>query len=136
MLCDLKFFIPDVVAYFNNKIRQYKELEKSGKFVSTDWLAKANNLQNLVDELVWLYGNPPSDNIRFDYLYWEAGAGVAYANMTIDEITEIFKDGFWSCLLEDKQQRALGEYHLSDLSQDILNHFRKAGRLEEIQSAD
>lgn len=134
MVYDLKFFIPAIVAYFNDKIRQYRELEKSGKFADVEWDTKANNLQNLVDELNWLYGDAASNGVRFDYLYWESNANIVYGDMSINEIAEAFKDGYWSCLLEDGQQRILGEYYLSEASQEILNSFRKNGRLDKIQS--
>ena len=127
------YHIPDVVVYFNNKIKTYKELLASEKFFSVDWQKKIDALQYLIDELVSLYGNPPSNNLRFDSLVWCSDKALITKDFTVNEVADSLANGIWYCLPVSGFD---GRYFLSEESQDTLNFFRKAGRLEEIENAD
>lgn len=127
------YHIPDVVVYFNSKIKTYKELLASEKFFSVDWQKKIDTLQYLIDELVSLYGNPPSNNLRFDSLVWCSDKALITKDFTVNEVADSLANGIWYCLPVSGFD---GRYFLSEESQDTLNYFRKAGRLEEIENAD
>ena len=125
--------IPDAVVYFNGKIKTYKELLASEKYFSVDWQndwqKKIYELQYLIDELVSLYGNPPSNNLRFDSLVWCSDKALITKDSTIDEITDSLANGIWYCVPESGFD---GRYFLSEESQDTLNNLREFGELEEI----
>ena len=125
--------IPDVVVYFNNKIKTYKELLVSEKHFSADWQKKINALQYLIDELVSLYGNPPSNNLRFESLVWCSDKALITKDFTVNEITDSLANGIWYCVPESGFD---GRYFLSEESQDTLNNLREFGKLEEIVNAD
>ena len=121
--------IPDVVVYFNNKIKKYKEIDSKGNFKSVNWQEKIYKLQYLIDELVSLYGNPPSNNLRFDSLVWCSDKALITKDFTVNEITDSLANGIWYCVPESGFD---GRYFLSEESQDTLNNLRKFGKLEEI----
>lgn len=98
--------------------------------VSIDRIYK---LQYLIDELVSLYGNPPSNNLRFDSLVWCSDKALITKDSTIDEITDSLANGIWYCVPESGFD---GRYFLSEESQDTLNNLREFGELEEIVNAD
>ena len=123
------YYIPDAIVYFNNKIKKYKELLVSEKYFFIDWQKKINALQYLIDELVSLYGNPPSNNLRFDSLVWCSDKALVTKDFTVNEVTDSLAKGIWYCLPVSGFD---GRYFLSEESQDILNSFRELGRLEEI----
>lgn len=129
----LGYYIPDVVVYFNNRIKSYKEINSQGNFKSVDWKEKIYSLQYLINELVSLYGNPPSNNLRFESLVWCSDKAMITKDLTVNEIADALNDGIWYCLPVSGFD---GRYFLSEESQATLNQLRKAGRLEEIQSAD
>ena len=121
--------IPDAIVYFNNKIKTYKELLVSEKYFSVDWQKKINALQYLIDELVSLYGNPPSNNLRFESLVWCSNKALITKDFTVNEITDSLADGIWCCVPESGFD---GRYFLSEESQNTLNSLRELGKLEEI----
>ena len=121
--------IPDVVVYFNNKIKTYKELLVSEKYFSVDWQKKMNALQYLIDELVSLYGNPPSNNLRFDSLVWCSDKALITKDFTVNEITDSLANGIWYCV---PASDFAGQYFLSEESQNTLNSLRELGKLEEL----
>ena len=123
------YYIPDAIVYFNNKIKKYKEIDLQGKFKSVDWQEKIYKLQYLIDELVSLYGNPPSNNLRFDSLVWCSDKALITKDFTVNEITDSLANGIWYCVSESGFD---GRYFLSEESQDTLNNLRKFGKLEEI----
>lgn len=123
------YYIPDAIVYFNNKIKTYKKLLVSEKFFSVDWQKKIDALQYLIDELVSLYGNPPSNNLRFDSLVWCSDKALINKDFTVNEVTDSLAKGIWYCLPVSGFD---GRYFLSEESQDILNSLRELGRLEEI----
>ena len=123
------YYIPDAIVYFNNKIKKYKEIDSQGKFKSVDWQEKIDALQYLIDELVPLYGNPPSNNLRFDSLVWCSDKALITKDFTVNEITDSLANGIWYCVPESGFD---GRYFLSEESQDTLNNLRKFGKLEEI----
>ena len=123
------YYIPDAIVYFNNKIKKYKEIDLQGKFKSVDWQEKIYKLQYLIDELVSLYGNPPSNNLRFDSLVWCSDKALITKDFTVNEITDSLANGIWYCVPESGFD---GRYFLSEESQDTLNNLRKFGKLEEI----
>lgn len=123
------YLIPDAIVYFNNKIKKYKELLVSEKYFFIDWQKKINALQHLIDELVSLYGNPPSNNLRFDSLVWCSDKALVTKDFTVNEVTDSLAKGIWYCLPVSGFD---GRYFLSEESQDILNSLRELGRLEEI----
>ena len=127
------YYIPDAIVYFNNKIKKYKEIDSQGKFKSVDWQEKIYKLQYLIDELVSLYGNPPSNNLRFDSLVWCSDKALITKDSTIDEITDSLDNGIWYCVPESGFD---GRYFLSEESQDTLNNLRKFGKLKEIVNAN
>lgn len=127
------YYIPDAIVYFNSKIKTYKELLTSEKFFSVDWQKKIDALQYLIDELVSLYGNPPSNNLRFDSLVWCSDKALITKDFTVNEITDSLANGIWYCVPVSGFD---GRYFLSEESQDILNSLRELGRLEEIVNAD
>ena len=127
------YHIPDVIVYSNTKIKTYKELLVSEKYFSVDWQKKINALQYLIDELVSLYGNPPSNNLRFDSLVWCSDKALITKDSTIDEITDSLDNGIWYCVPEGGFD---GRYFLSEESQDTLNNLRKFGKLKEIVNAN
>lgn len=127
------YHIPDVVVYFNSKIKTYKELLASEKFFSVDWQKKIDTLQYLIDELVSLYGNPPSNNLRFESLVWCSDKALITKDFTVNEVADSLANGIWYCIPESGFG---GRYFLSEESQDILNSLRELGRLEEIVNAD
>lgn len=127
------YYIPDAIVYFNNKIKKYKELLVSEKYFSVDWQKKINALQYLIDELVSLYGNPPSNNLRFDSLVWCSDKALITKDCTINEITDSLDNGIWYCVPESGFD---GLYFLSEENQDTLNYLRKFEKLEEIVNAD
>ena len=127
------YYIPDAIVYFNNKIKKYKELLVSEKYFSVDWQKKIDALQYLIDELVSLYGNPPSNNLRFDSLVWCSDKALITKDSTIDEITDSLANGIWYCVPESGFD---GRYFLSEESQDTLNNLREFGKLKEIVNAD
>lgn len=123
------YYIPDAVVYFNNKIKTYKELLESEKFFSVDWQKKIDALQYLIDELVSLYGNPPSNNLRFDSLVWCSDKALITKDFTVNEIADSLAKGIWYCLPVSGFD---GRYFLSEESQDTLNNLREFGKLEDI----
>ena len=123
------YYIPDAIVYFNNKIKKYKEIDSQGKFKSVDWQEKIDALQYLIDELVPLYGNPPSNNLRFDSLVWCSDKALITKDFTVNEITDSLANGIWYCVPESGFN---GLYFLSEENQDTLNNLRKFGKLEEI----
>lgn len=123
------YYIPDAIVYFNNKIKKYKELLVSEKYFFIDWQKKINALQYLIDELVSLYGNPPSNNLRFDSLVWCSDKALITKDFTVNEVTDSLAKGIWYCLPVSGFD---GRYFLSEESQDVLNSLRELGRLEEI----
>ena len=123
------YYIPDAIVYFNNKIKTYKELLASEKYFSVDWQKKINALQYLIDELVSLYGNPPSNNLRFDSLVWCSDKALITKDFTVNEITDCLAHGIWYCVPESGFE---GLYFLSKENQDTLNYLRKFEKLEEI----
>lgn len=123
------YYIPDAVVYFNNKIKTYKELLESEKYFFVDWQKKIYQLQYLIDELVSLYGNPPSNNLRFDSLVWCSDKALITKDFTVNEVADSLAKGIWYCLPVSGFD---GRYFLSEESQDILNSLRELGRLEEI----
>ena len=130
------YYFPDAIVYFNNKIKNYKIIDSQGKFKSVDWQEQLNRiykLQYLIDELVSLYGNPPSNNLRFDSLVWCSDKALITKDSTIDEITDSLANGIWYCVPESGFD---GRYFLSEESQDTLNNLREFGELEEIVNAD
>ena len=127
------YYIPDAIVYFNNKIKKYKEIDSQGKFKSVDWQEKIDALQYLIDELVSLYGNPPSNNLRFDSLVWCSDKALITKDFTVNEITDCLAHGIWYCVPESGFD---GRYFLSEESQDTLNNLREFGKLEEIVNAD
>lgn len=127
------YYIPDAIVYFNNKIKKYKEIDSQGKFKSVDWQEKIYKLQYLIDELVSLYGNPPSNNLRFDSLVWCSNKALITKDFTVNEITDSLANGIWYCVPESGFD---GRYFLSEESQDTLNNLSKFGKLEEIVNAN
>ena len=123
------YYIPDAIVYFNNKIKKYKEIDSQGKFKSVDWQEKIDALQYLIDELVSLYGNPPSNNLRFDSLVWCSDKALITKDFTVNEITDSLANGIWYCVPESGFD---GRYFLSEESQNTLNSLRELGKLEEI----
>lgn len=121
--------IPDVVVYFNNKIKNYKKIDSQGKFKSVDWQGRIYKLQHLIDELVSLYGNPPSNNLRFESLAWCSNKAMITKDFTVSEIADSLAHGIWYCV---PQSGFDGRYFLSEESQNTLNSLRELGRLEEI----
>ena len=127
------YHIPNVIVYSNTKIKTYKELLVSEKYFSVDWQKKINALQYLIDELVSLYGNPPSNNLRFESLVWCSDKALITKDFTVNEITDSLANGIWYCVPESGFD---GRYFLSEESQDTLNNLREFGKLEEIVNAD
>ena len=127
------YHIPDVIVYSNTKIKTYKELLASEKYFSVDWQKKINALQYLIDELVSLYGNPPSNNLRFDSLVWCSDKALITKDFTVNEITDSLANGIWYCVPESGFD---GRYFLSEESQNTLNNLREFEKLEEIVNAD
>ena len=127
------YYIPDAIVYFNNKIKKYKEIDLQGKFKSVDWQEKIYKLQYLIDELVSLYGNSPSNNLRFDSLVWCSNKTLITKDFTVNEITDSLADGIWYCVPESGFD---GRYFLREESQNTLNNLRELGKLEEIVNAD
>lgn len=127
------YYIPDAVVYFNNKIKTYKELLESEKYFFVDWQKKIYQLQYLIDELVSLYGNPPSNNLRFDSLVWCSNKALITKDFTVNEVADSLAKGIWYCLPVSGFD---GRYFLSEESQDTLNNLREFGKLEEIVNAD
>ena len=123
------YYIPDAIVYFNNKIKKYKEIDSQGKFKSVNWQERIYKLQYLIDELVSLYGNPPSNNLRFDSLVWCSNKALINKDFTVSEITGSLADGIWCCVPESGFD---GLYFLSEENQDTLNYLRKFEKLEEI----
>ena len=123
------YYIPDVIVYSNTKIKTYKELLVSEKYFSVDWQKKINALQYLIDELVSLYGNPPSNNLRFESLVWCSNKALINKDFTVNEITDSLANGIWYCIPESGFD---GRYFLSEESQNTLNSLRELGKLEEI----
>ena len=123
------YHIPDVIVYSNTKIKTYKELLVSEKDFSADWQKKINALQHLIDELVSLYGNPPSNNIRFESLVWCSNKALINKDFTVNEITDCLAHGIWYCVPESGFN---GLYFLSEENQDTLNYLRKFEKLKEI----
>ena len=123
------YYIPDAIVYFNNKIKKYKEIDLQGKFKSVDWQEKIYKLQYLIDELVSLYGNPSSNNLRFESLVWCSNKALINKDFTVSEITDSLADGIWCCVPESGFD---GLYFLSEENQDTLNYLRKFEKLEEI----
>ena len=123
------YYIPDVIVYFNNKIKKYKKIDSQGKFKSVNWQDRIYKLQYLIDELVSLYGNPPSNNLRFDSLVWCSDKALITKDFTVNEITDSLANGIWYCVPESGFD---GRYFLSEESQNTLNNLREFGKLEEI----
>ena len=123
------YYIPDAIVYFNNKIKKYKEIDSKGNFKSVNWQEKIYKLQYLIDELVSLYGNPPSNNLRFDSLVWCSDKALITKDFTVNEITDSLANGIWYCVPESGFE---GRYFLSEESHDTLHNLRKFGYLEEI----
>lgn len=123
------YLIPDVVVYFNNKIKNYQKIDSQGTFKSVNWQEKINQLQHLIDELVLLYGNPPSNNLRFDSLVWCSDKALITKAFTVNEVADSLANGIWYCL---PVSGFGGQYFLSEESQNTLNSLRELGRLEEI----
>ena len=122
-------YIPDAIVYFNNKIKKYKKIDSQGKFKSVNWQDRIYKLQYLIDELVSLYGNPPSNNLRFDSLVWCSDKALITKDFTVNEITDSLANGIWYCVPESGFD---GRYFLSEESQNTLNNLREFGKLEEI----
>ena len=91
------------------------------------------NIQYLIDELVSLYGNPSTNNLRFDSLVWCSNKAMITKEFTVSEITDSLSDGIWYCVPESGFD---GVYFLSEESQDTLNYLRKFGKLKEIVNAN
>ena len=123
------YHIPDVIVYSNNKIKKYKEIDSQGKFKSVNWQKKIYKLQYLIDELVSLYGNPPSNNLRFESLVWCSNKALINKDFTVSEITDSLANGIWCCIPKSGFD---GQYFLSEKSQDTLNSLRELGKLEEL----
>ena len=123
------YYIPDAIVYFNNKIKKYKEIDSQGKFKSVNWQERIYKLQYLIDELVSLYGNSPSNNLRFDSLVWCSNKAMITKDFTVNEITDSLAKGIWHCVPESGFD---GRYFLSEESQDTLNNLREFEKLEEI----
>ena len=123
------YYIPDVVVYFNNKIKNYQKIDSQGKFKSVDWQGRIYKLQYLIDELVSLYGNPPSNNLRFDSLVWCSDKALVTKDFTVNEVTNSLAKGIWYCLPVSGFD---GRYFLSEESQNTLNNLREFGKLEDI----
>ena len=123
------YHIPDVIVYSNTKIKTYKELLVSEKYFSVDWQKKIDALQYLIDELVSLYGNPPSNNLRFESLVWCSNKALINKDFTVNEITDSLANGIWYCVPESGFD---GRYFLSEESQNTLNSLREFGKLEEL----
>lgn len=123
------YYIPDAIVYFNNKIKNYQKIDSQGKFKSVDWQGRIYELQHLIDELVSLYGNPPSNNLRFDSLVWYSNKAMITKDFTVSEIADSLAHGIWYCV---PQSGFDGRYFLSEESQNTLNSLRELGRLEEI----
>lgn len=123
------YYIPNAIVYFNNKIKTYKKLLESEKFFSVDWQKKIDALQYLIDELVSLYGNPSSNNLRFDSLVWCSNKAMITKDFTVSEIADSLANGIWYCVPESGFD---GRYFLSEESQNTLNNLRELGKLEEI----
>lgn len=123
------YHIPDVIVYSNTKIKKYKEIDSQGKFKSVDWQKRIYELQYLIDELVSLYGNSPSNNLRFESLVWCSNKALINKDFTVNEITDSLADGIWCCVPESGFD---GLYFLSEENQDTLNYLRKFEKLEEI----
>ena len=121
--------IPDVVVYFNNKIKKYKEIDSKGNFKSVNWQEKIYKLQYLIDELVSIYGNPSSNNLRFDSLVWCSDKALITKDFTVNEITDSLANGIWYCV---PASDFAGRYFLSEESQNTLNSLRELGKLEEL----
>lgn len=124
------YYIPDVIVYFNSKIKKYKKIDSQGKFKSVDWQKKIYKLQYLIDELISLYGNSPSNNLRFDSLVWCSDKTLITKDFTVNEIADSLADGIWYCVPETGFN---GRYFLSEENQDTLNYLRKFEKLEEIK---
>lgn len=90
---------------------------------------KIDALQYLIDELVSLYGNSPSNNLRFESLVWCSNKALITKDFTVNEITDSLADGIWCCVPESGFD---GLYFLSEENQDTLNYLRKFEKLEEI----
>lgn len=125
------YYIPDVIVYFNSKIKKYKKIDSQGKFKSVDWQKKIYKLQYLIDELVSLYGNPLSNNLCFNSLVWCSDKALITKDFTVNEIANSLADGIWYCVPETGFD---GRYFLSEENQDTLNYLRKFGKLEEIKN--
>ncbi len=123
------YYIPDAIVYFNNKIKNYKKIDSQGKFKSVDWQGRIYKLQYLIDELVSLYGNPPSNNLRFESLVWCSDKALITKDFTVNEVADSLANGIWYCI---PQSGFDGRYFLSEESQNTLNSLRELGRLEEI----
>ena len=123
------YYIPDVIVYFNNKIKKYKKIDSQGKFKSVNWQDRIYKLQYLIDELVSLYGNPPSNNLRFDSLVWCSDKALITKDFTVNEITDSLANGIWYCV---PASDFAGQYFLSEESQNTLNSLRELGKLEEL----
>ena len=123
------YYIPDVIVYFNNKIKKYKKIDSQGKFKSVNWQDRIYKLQYLIDELVSLYGNPPSNNLRFDSLVWCSDKALITKDFTVNEITDSLANGIWYCV---PASDFAGRYFLSEESQNTLNSLRELGKLEEL----
>ena len=123
------YYIPDAIVYFNNKIKNYKKIDSQGKFKSVDWQEKIDALQYLIDELVSLYGNPSSNNLRFESLVWCSNKALITKDFTVNEITDCLAHGIWYCIPESGFD---GRYFLSEENQNTLNSLRELGKLEEI----
>lgn len=123
------YYIPDAIVYFNNKIKNYKKIDSQGKFKSVDWQGRIYKLQYLIDELVSLYGNPPSNNLRFESLVWCSNKALITKDFTVNEMADSLAKGIWYCVPESGFD---GRYFLSEESQDTLSNLREFGKLEEI----
>lgn len=123
------YYIPDAIVYFNNKIKNYKKIDSQGKFKSVNWQERIYKLQYLIDELVSLYGNPPSNSLRFDSLVWCSDKALITKDFTVNEIADSLANGIWYCVPESGFD---GRYFLSEESQNTLNNLREFGKLEEI----
>lgn len=121
--------IPDVVVCLNRKIKNYKKIDSQRNFKSVDWQERIYKLQRLIDELVLLYGNPPSNNLRFESLVWCSNKALITKDFTVNEITDSLADGIWYCVPTSGFD---GRYFLSEESQDTLNNLRELGKLEEL----
>lgn len=123
------YYIPDAIVYFNNKIKTYKNYLYRKSFFSVDWQKKIDALQYLIDELVSLYGNPPSNNLRFDSLVWCSNKAMITKDFTVSEIADSLANGIWYCVPVSGFD---GRYFLSEESQNTLNSLRELGKLEEL----